>query len=65
MSKYQIAVIVGSLRKDSLNPKLANALGMLEHPELSLKQLQIDAECKPFLQNWMNKYASWVKKFAA
>jgi chromate reductase len=41
MSKYQIAVIVGSLRKDSLNRKLATALGMLEHPELSLKQLQI------------------------
>ena len=41
MSKYQIAVIVGSLRKDSLNRKLATALGMLEHPELSFKQLQI------------------------
>jgi len=42
MCKYQIAVIVGSLRKDSFNRKLATALGMLEHPELSFKQLQID-----------------------
>ncbi|MCX6178019.1 MAG: NAD(P)H-dependent oxidoreductase [Chlorobiales bacterium] len=41
MSNYQIAVIVGSLRKDSLNLKLANALARLEHPELSFKQLQI------------------------
>ena len=41
MTTYQIAVIVGSLRKDSLNRKLASALGSLEHPELSFKQLQI------------------------
>ena len=41
MSKYQIAVIIGSLRKDSLNRKLATALERLEHPELSLKHVQI------------------------
>ena len=41
MSKYQIAVIIGSLRKDSLNRKLATALDMLEHSELSFTQLQI------------------------
>jgi chromate reductase len=41
MSTYQIAVIIGSLRKDSLNRRLANALERLEHPELSFKQLLI------------------------
>jgi chromate reductase len=41
MTTYQIAVIVGSLRKDSLNRKLATALESLEHPQLSFKQLQI------------------------
>ena len=41
MSIYQIAVIAGSLRKESLNRKFATALGMLEHPELSFKQLHI------------------------
>ena len=41
MPTYQIAVIVGSLRKDSLNRKLASALENLEHPELLFKQVQI------------------------
>jgi chromate reductase len=41
MSDYQIAVFVGSLRKDSLNRKLANALTKLEHPDLSFKQVEI------------------------
>lgn len=41
MSKYQIAVIVGSLRKDSFNRKLADAIVKLAPPEFSFKQLQI------------------------
>jgi len=41
MSTYQIAVIVGSLRRESLNRMLANAIEKLEHSELSFKQLQI------------------------
>lgn len=41
MSKYQIAVIVGSLRKDSFNRKLASAIVKLAPPEFSFKQLQI------------------------
>ena len=41
MTTYQIAVIVGSLRRDSLNRKLAAALESLEHPELTFKQVQI------------------------
>jgi len=41
MSQYQIAVIVGSLRRDSINKKLANALIRLAPPEFSFKQLEI------------------------
>ncbi|RTZ48162.1 NAD(P)H-dependent oxidoreductase [Candidimonas sp. SYP-B2681] len=41
MSQYQIAVIIGSLRKDSYNRKLANALVKLAPPEFSFKQLEI------------------------
>ncbi len=41
MSQYQIAVIVGSLRKDSFNRKLANALPKLAPSEFSFKQLEI------------------------
>ena len=41
MNQYQIAVIVGSLRKDSFNRKLANAIVKLAPPEFSFKELQI------------------------
>jgi chromate reductase len=41
MSQYQIAVIVGSLRKDSFNRKLADALAKLAPSEFSFKQLNI------------------------
>jgi chromate reductase len=41
MDSYQIAVIVGSLRKDSFNRKLADALAKLAPPDFSFKQLQI------------------------
>lgn len=41
MSQFTIAVIVGSLRKDSLNRKLATALAKLAPPEFSFKHLEI------------------------
>jgi chromate reductase, NAD(P)H dehydrogenase (quinone) len=41
MSPYQIAVVVGSLRRDSFNRKLANALVKLAPAEFSFKQLEI------------------------
>ena len=41
MSKYQIAVVVGSLRQDSFNRKLASAVARLAPPEFSFKQVQI------------------------
>jgi chromate reductase len=41
MNKYQIAVVVGSLRQDSFNRKLANAIVKLAPSEFSFKQVQI------------------------
>lgn len=41
MNRYQIAVVVGSLRRDSFNRKLANAIVKLAPPEFSFKQAQI------------------------
>ena len=41
MDKYQIAVIVGSLRRDSFNRKLASALAKLAPPDFSFSQLEI------------------------
>jgi chromate reductase len=42
MSQYQIALLVGSLRRDSFNRHLANALVALAPPELSFQQVRID-----------------------
>ncbi len=41
MTEYQIAVIVGSLRRDSLNRKLANALVKLAPSDFSFRQVDI------------------------
>ena len=41
MKQYQIAVVVGSLRKDSFNRKLASAIVRLAPSEFSFKQVQI------------------------
>ncbi len=42
MTQYSIAVVVGSLRRDSLNRKLATAIAKLAPQEFSFKQVQID-----------------------
>jgi len=41
MSQYQVAVVVGSLRKDSFNRKLANAIVKLAPPEFTFTQVNI------------------------
>jgi chromate reductase len=41
MDQYQIAVIVGSLRKDSFNRKLAHAIVKLAPTEFSFNELEI------------------------
>lgn len=42
MSQYRIAIVIGSLRRDSYNRKLANALKKLAPPEFSFQELRID-----------------------
>ncbi|MDW5444306.1 NAD(P)H-dependent oxidoreductase [Polaromonas sp. SM01] len=42
MAQYQIAVVVGSLRKDSFNKKLAKALEKLFPADFSFTHLRID-----------------------
>lgn len=42
MSQYKIAVLVGSLRRDSFNRKLATAMAMLAPTGFAFKQVQID-----------------------
>jgi chromate reductase, NAD(P)H dehydrogenase (quinone) len=41
MSDYRVGVVVGSLRRDSFNRHLAEAIVKLAPPEFSFKQLQI------------------------
>jgi chromate reductase len=42
MSAIKVAVLVGSLRKDSINRKLAKAVERLAPPELSFEHVRID-----------------------
>jgi chromate reductase, NAD(P)H dehydrogenase (quinone) len=41
MSQFEIAVVVGSLRRESFNRKLATGIAKLPPPEFSFKQVQI------------------------
>ena len=41
MSEYNIAVVVGSLRRDSYNRQLANAVANLFAPQFSVRQVEI------------------------
>ena len=50
MSQYPIAVIVGSLRKDSFNGKLATALARLAPAGFAFKQVTID-DLPPYNQD--------------
>jgi chromate reductase len=42
MRQYKIAIVIGSLRRDSYNRKLANAIRKLAPPEFSFQELRID-----------------------
>jgi chromate reductase len=50
MDRYRIAVLVGSLRKDSFNRKLALALARLAPPEFVFEHLRID-DLPPYNQD--------------
>lgn len=42
MTTFRIAVLIGSLRKDSFNRRLARALGKLAQPHLRFDEIRID-----------------------
>lgn len=50
MSQYQITVLVGSLRHDSFNRRLAGAMAKLAPPDFSFKQAQLD-DLPPYNQD--------------
>jgi chromate reductase len=61
MSDYPIAVLVGSLRRDSYNRKLAGAIVKLAPAEFSFKQLEI-GDLPPYNQDDDKKPAAPVKR---
>jgi len=67
-------VVVGSLRRDSFNRQLANAVIALAPPEVFIQVKEglfgedgnlANADTRAFLQSWMDRYVAWVKKHAA
>jgi chromate reductase len=64
MRQYQIAVIVGSLRKDSYNRKLATAIAKLAPPEFSFHQVQI-SDLPPYNQDDDEDQAASVRRMKA
>jgi chromate reductase len=61
MNKYAIAVIVGSLRHDSFNRKLASAIVKLAPPEFSFNEVQI-GDLPLYNQDDDTNQASTVKR---
>ncbi len=64
MKKFPIAVIVGSLRRESFNRKLATALVRLAPPNFTFTQLQID-DLPLYNQDDDGRQAESVKRFKA
>lgn len=64
MSQYPIAVIVGSLRRDSFNRRFATALAKLGPPDFSFQQLRID-DLPPYNQDQENDPPEPVRRLKA
>lgn len=64
MSQYQIAVLVGSLRKESFNRKFADALIKLAPPEFSFRHVQI-GDLPLYNQDDDDNQAATVKRMKA
>ena len=64
MSTYKIALIVGSLRRDSFNRKLAGALAKLAPSEFKFTELGI-GDLPPYNQDDDDNQASQVKRLKA
>ena len=64
MSQYQIAVLVGSLRKDSFNRQLANAMVKLALADFTFKQVEI-GDLPLYNQDDDGQQAASVKRLKA
>jgi len=64
VSQYKIALVIGSLRRDSFNRKLAAALAKLAPPEFSLQEVQI-GDLPLYNQDDDASQASSVKRLKA
>lgn len=64
MSQYHIAVVVGSLRKESFNRKLANVLATLAPSEFTFKQVDI-GDLPLYNQDEDGQQASSVQRLKA
>src|SRR3546814_4166287 len=64
MAQYKIAVVVGSLRKDSFNRKLAKALTRLGPPDFTFQPLEI-GDLPLYNQDDDDKQADSVKRLKA
>lgn len=64
MKNYAIAVLVGSLRRDSFNRKLATAIAKLAPPEFSFKQLEI-GDLPAYNQDHDDQQSEPVKRLKA
>jgi chromate reductase, NAD(P)H dehydrogenase (quinone) len=64
MSGFQIAVVVGSLRRDSFNRKLATAIERLAPPSFAFNQVQI-GDLPLYNQDDDGKQADTVKRLKA
>ncbi len=62
MRQYQIAVVIGSLRRDSFNRKLADSVAKLAPREFSLQQVRID-DLPLYNQDDEENPAESVKRF--
>ncbi|MFI4890086.1 MAG: NADPH-dependent FMN reductase [Steroidobacterales bacterium] len=60
-SAYSVAVLVGSLRKDSINRKMAHALAALAPDSLKLRIVEIGELALYNQDNDVNPPASWTK----
>lgn len=64
MAQYQIAVVIGSLRRDSFNAKLASALAKLAPADFSFKTINI-SDLPLYNQDDDDKPAESVKRLKA
>ena len=72
MSKHEIAIVVGSLRKDSVNRKIANTMCAIRDEHLDCSTVEIAADgtisdemLGKFVIGFAGAFADWVDLIVA